>query len=116
MSLRGAPKDIKALDATNSLAMVLQSQKKLVQAEELLKNVVEQLQGQMTVDHPLALIAMHNLAQMYYALGKKVDAERLWREVLEGQKNALGKRHPHTLFTMVELGMLYLNEQKLGPG
>ena len=105
---RGA-KDIKALDATNSLAMVLQAQNKSDQAEGLLKNAVQELQAQMTVDHPLTLITMFSLAQTYVALGKKVDAKRCWTDVLARQRRVLGDKHPHTLLTMVELALLLLN-------
>ena len=58
---RGAA-DLKTLDATNSLALVLAAQNKLEEAERLANNVVEELKVQITVDHPLTLIAMQNLA------------------------------------------------------
>jgi tetratricopeptide (TPR) repeat protein len=107
------PTDLKTLDATNSLAMVLQTRGKSEQAEGLLKNVVEELQKQMTVDHPSTLLAMHNLAHVYYALGKKIDAERLFNEVLGRQRRLLGDRHPHTLLSMVWLAFLYLEQDEL---
>ena len=108
---RGAT-DLKTLDATNSLALVLAAQNKSEQAERLLKNVVEELKVQMTVDHPLTLIAMQNLALIYDALGRKIEAARLLNGVLDRQRKVLGNRHPHTLLSMVRLAFLYLGQKE----
>ena len=108
---RGAT-DLKTLDATNSLALILHAQNKSEEAERLLQNVVGQLREKMAADHPLTLIAMHNLAMTYDGLGRKIEAERLLNEVLDRQKTVLGKKHPHALLTMVRLAFLYLGQNQ----
>jgi tetratricopeptide (TPR) repeat protein len=92
--------------------LVLATQNKSEQAELLLKNVVEELKVQMTVDHPLTLIAMQNLALIYGTLGRNIEAARLLNEVLGRQRKVLGNRHPHTLLTMVSLALLYLGQKE----
>ncbi len=108
---RGAS-DLKTLDATNTLASVLAAQNNLEEAERLVKNVVDELTVQMTVDHPITLAAMLNLALIYEALGRKVEAEQLLKEVLGRQRKVLGNRHPHTLLTMFRLAMFYLGKKE----
>ncbi|KAJ7260180.1 hypothetical protein C8J57DRAFT_1072445 [Mycena rebaudengoi] len=82
------------------------------QAQELCKDLLEQVKSTLGMEHPKTLDAMAGLADTYASLGKLADAEELQVVILEKRKKVLGAEHPDTLTTMGSLGTTYRDHGK----
>ena len=75
----------------NNLAVLLQAQGKLGEAEPLCKQVLRAQRGTLGEEHPDTLGSMNNLAELLRAQGKLGEAEPLYEQALRAQRDTLGE-------------------------
>jgi tetratricopeptide (TPR) repeat protein len=85
------------LQSITVLALVLQSQGKYDEAEQLNRRALEGREKELGIHHPDTLASVSNLASVLQSQGKYDEAEKLNRRALEGKEKELGVHHPDTL-------------------
>ena len=95
------------------LAQVLQTQGKLVEAEEMYERALQGREKLLGTEHPLTLDIVNSLGTLYGKQGKLNLAEQIYNRVLQSREKALGIEHPLTLDTVNNLGTLYGKQGKL---
>jgi tetratricopeptide (TPR) repeat protein len=103
---------VDTLASLRSLAMLFQAQRRLADAERLLRQVVDARRSTLGAEHPETLTAVHDLAELSRRQGKDREAESLFRQVLEARRRVLGPEHRATLAAMVSLGELKLWQRR----
>jgi hypothetical protein len=98
----------------SNLAMLLQAQGKLGEAEPLMRETLEVQRATLGPKHLDTLTSMNNLATLLRAQGKLAEAAMLFKETLEGFRAALGPQHPYTLST--EHWLAQVSQQRKGGG
>ncbi len=93
----GHPDTLESLD---NLAMVLQEQARLFEAEPLRRQALEVRRKIHGADHPTTLAAMYGLVNLLQAREKFEEAESLSLETLELRRRVLGEEDPATLESM----------------
>jgi serine/threonine protein kinase/Tfp pilus assembly protein PilF len=107
------PDHPETLVAQNALALVLQDEGKLAEAEVLVR---ECLSGQRRVrgpDHPETLAVLNNLAALLSDEGKLAEAETLYRQNFDAFLRVRGPEHPDTLTALDNLAEVLQTEGKL---
>jgi serine/threonine-protein kinase len=99
LALLGAD-DAETLGAQGNLALVVQANQRLGEAEEIFRDVVARTPPE---DEPRALIAAANLGYVLFLRARYVEAATLLRPTLERARTVLGDSHPLTLQTMSAL-------------
>ena len=107
------PQDPETLESINNLALLLQSQGKLEEAEPLYRDALAGYKARFGEEDPRTLTVMDNLALLSYNRGRLGEAESLLRGALEGRRKALGTDHPDTLSSMNNLASVLQDEGKL---
>eukprot|EP01050_Picozoa_sp_SAG11_P019895 SAG11_NODE_3245_length_2584_cov_3.260362_2_plen_135_part_00 len=85
------------LASASNLALLLQDQGKLDEAEPLCRETLRVQRETLGGTHPSTLVTASNLAGLLRAQGKLDEAEPLCRETLRVRRETLGGTHPHTL-------------------
>ena len=93
----------------NNLAALLQSTKRLLEAEPLVRRVVEIL----SPEQPNFAGALNNLAQLLKATDRLSEAEPLMRRALQIDKATLGTQHPNVAIRLNNLALLLLDTNRL---
>jgi tetratricopeptide (TPR) repeat protein len=97
------PETLKSME---KLAMLLNVQGKLREAEPLYRDVLRCRRETLGNSHPLTLGTMNNLGVLLKGEGVLGEAESLHREALDCQRTTLGNNHPDTLTSMSNLASL----------
>jgi serine/threonine protein kinase/tetratricopeptide (TPR) repeat protein len=105
--------NIETLASINDLALLLQSQGKLAEAEPLYREALAGYRAQLGDSNPETLTVIDNLALVSYARGKLPDAEALLREALAGRRTTLGDADPVTLGSVNNLASVLQDQGKL---
>jgi tetratricopeptide (TPR) repeat protein len=96
------------LELTNRVAMLLQAQGKMDEAESLYRHALAGREAKLGTDHPDTLMAVEGLATLLNDQNRLDEAESLYRRALGGREAKLGPDHPDTLTSASNLaGLLY---------
>ncbi|CAJ2512806.1 Uu.00g009250.m01.CDS01 [Anthostomella pinea] len=87
----------------NNLALVLDSQGKHAEAEQIHWQTLKLKTKVLGREHPDTLTSMDNLAEGLRHQGKHDEAEQMHRQTLELRDKVLGREHPDTLASMNNL-------------
>jgi len=91
----------------NNLAVLLQTNGNLDEAEALFREALEAHREGLCPRHPDTLISINNLAAvLMQKKGELGEAEALFREALEAKRDTHGTRHPDTLMSINNLAVL----------
>lgn len=96
--------DPEALDAQESLAMVYFNADLAVQAEPLLRQVLQGRVQTLGEDHPTTLTTISNLGNILWAQDRFEEVEALDRRTLEIRLRTLGENHLDTLRSRSNVG------------
>jgi len=107
------PLNLDTLSLINNLALVLQFQGKLAEAEPMLRETLAERRQLLGNSHPHTLHSINNLASLCRAQGKLTEAEPLSREALAERRQVLGSSHPDTLTSIGNLALLLRQQGKL---
>ncbi len=88
------------LDAMTSVALYLQYQGNLAEAEPMCRDVIARSLATLGPDHQQTLRRQFNLATLLEDQGKIADAHDLHRRVLETRRRVLGEDDPDTISSM----------------
>lgn len=105
--------DLERADKTDLMwkcALVLLSDGRYSESEELSVQVMETRKRVLGDEHPDTLASMGNLAFTYNKQGRWKEAEKLGVQVMETEKRVLGDEHPDTLTSMNNLALTYGNQ------
>ena len=92
--------DPEALTSMNNVAVLLQAQGKLAEAESLLRQTLEQLKARFGADHGNFLRSQNSLGCLLQNQGKYPEARRLYLQTVETQRRVLGSDHLDTIATL----------------
>ncbi len=92
----------------NNLAILLQAQNKLAEAEPLFREALEICRAAFPAGHPSLLTAKRNLADLYAKQGKTDEAVPLLREILESSRATLPKDSPELAGVLATFGQTLL--------
>ena len=101
------------LIAMNNLAVLLEAQGKLEEAESLHREAVERYRRVLGNEHESTLRSINNLSVVLQKSGKLAAAEPLRREALEGRRKSLGDDHPDTLRSINSMGGLLVAQGRI---
>ena len=87
----------------NNLAIVLNSQGKYEEAEQMHRQTLALRETVLGREHPDTLDSMNNLALVLDSQGKYEEAEQTHRQTLALMETVLGREHPDTLASMNNL-------------
>mmetsp|Transcript_13843 Transcript_13843/g.39781 ORF Transcript_13843/g.39781 Transcript_13843/m.39781 type:complete len:337 (+) Transcript_13843:72-1082(+) len=102
-----------ALHSMSRLAVELQAQGRLAEAEPLLREALEVCRATRGASHSDTLLSTTRLAALLQDRGELAQAEPLCREALEASRAALGTRHATYLVAMNDLASLLHDRGKL---
>ena len=85
---------------------------RLIQAEELEMQVVENSERVLGAEHQFTLMNISRLALVLSAQGKYNEAEKLHRRVLEMREKILGEQQPDTLTSVSNLALVLQHQKK----
>ena len=94
------------LTSMNNLALVLNSQGKYEEAEQMHRQTLALSESELGKKHPSTLTSMNNLARVLDRQGKYEEAEQMHRQTLALRESELGKKHPETLGSVYCLAYL----------
>jgi len=97
----------------NGLAVLLQAQGKLAEAEPLYRRALAIHEKVLGAEHPDTASSLNNLANLLQDQGKLAEAEPLHRRALAIHEKALGAEHPNTATTLNNLASLLKDQGKL---
>jgi len=80
-----------------------------IEAEAMLRAVVDAREQVLGAGHPDTLTGVHNLAQVLSDQGKLSEAEQMHRRVLDEREKTLGLEHPQTLMSASNLASVLWN-------
>lgn len=92
--------------AQNNLAATLlemHNEKKIEEATEIFRSILESLEQSIGLDDPQTLTVMNNLVASLDKQRNYNDAERLYRQTLDTNLRVLGEDHPDTITSMHNL-------------
>ena len=92
-------KAVFALASINNMALLLQDQGKLGEAEPLYREALDGRRRTLGDSHPDTLTSINNLESLLQAQGKLGEAEPLYREALDECRLTLGDAHADTTVT-----------------
>jgi tetratricopeptide (TPR) repeat protein len=95
------------------LGILLNSQGKIAEAEQMYQRALAGYEKALGPDHPSTLRTVNNLGNLYCAQGEIVEAEQMYQRALVGKEKALGSYHTSTLQTVHNLGKLYYEQGKM---
>ncbi|KAI1445141.1 Tetratricopeptide repeat-domain-containing protein [Annulohypoxylon stygium] len=87
----------------NNLALVLDSQGKYEEAEQMHRQTLELSERVLGKENPDTLDSMNNLALVLDSQGKYEEAEQMHRQTLELRERVLGRENPSTLRSKANL-------------
>jgi tetratricopeptide (TPR) repeat protein len=96
----------------DALAALYRNEKKLSDAEMLLKQAVEGRRRVLGEHHLDTLVSLNNMGLLYLEQHRYSEAETLFNELLEERRRALGPDHPDTIGVWYSLGRLRLEQQQ----
>ena len=100
------------LISMNNLAIVLGSQGKYEQAEEMYRQALRLAETVLGKEHPDTLMSINNLATVLSDQGKYKQAEEMHRQALRLKEIVLGKKHPSILASMNNLANVLRGQGK----
>jgi tetratricopeptide (TPR) repeat protein len=95
-----------AIGALNSLAVVLNGQRKFAEAEATYREALPLWRKRYGQEHPDLATGLGNFATVLMAQGKLAEAESVYREIVLLQRKMLGNEHPSLAAYLVRLGNL----------
>ncbi|RYP03604.1 hypothetical protein DL764_005034 [Monosporascus ibericus] len=98
------------LTSMDDLPLVLNSQGKYDEAEQMYRQALALSKAVLGKKHSVILTSMDNLANVLDNQGKYDEAEQMYRQVLQLRQAVLGRKHPDTLTSMNNLTYV-LNKQ-----
>lgn len=101
------------LTSMNNLALVLSSQGKYEEAEEMHGQALALMERVLGKEHPSTLASMINLASVSSSQGKHKQAEEMHGQALALWQMMVGKEHPSTLTSIVRDSMDNRNDSGL---
>ena len=101
------------LTVINDLAILLNDQGNVNEAEILYRRALETREQTLGLEHPDTLTSVNDLGTFLMKQGKLAEAEPLLQRAVEGRKRTLGANHPHTLNSIANLA--HLHKAKEGP-
>ncbi|MCG3126730.1 MAG: Serine/threonine-protein kinase PknD [Phycisphaerae bacterium] len=100
------------LTTLNNLALIVQEQGRLAEAEPLSRDVLER-RRKLLGEHRDTITSAHNHAQLLLALNRLPEAETLQREALAFRQRTLGEAHPLTVLSTTALGLCLRRQGRL---
>jgi tetratricopeptide (TPR) repeat protein len=102
------------MNALHAIAIVLQNQGRLDEAEPLMRKVVEVRLRAWGPMHGDTAHATHLLARLLRSQGRPADAEPMYRQALKTYRRLFGPKSPqYTLDAMLELALSLMDQGKL---
>jgi len=98
------------LTMMSNLGSILFDERRIGEAESLLRDVLSQRRRVLGEKHPQVAISMTRLARVLSAEGHYQEAEQLYREALARDRADLGETHLDTLNTMSNLAGVLVEE------
>ncbi|KAF2820888.1 hypothetical protein CC86DRAFT_303869 [Ophiobolus disseminans] len=95
--------DVEWLNLAWKTAMVLYSDGRYNEGEELFVQVMETRKKKLGADHPSTLTSMNNLAHTQKSLGRVVEAMKLMRECVQLCQQRFKPNHPNLLSSLATL-------------
>jgi tetratricopeptide (TPR) repeat protein len=102
-----------SLSSMHSVALSLQAQGRLAEAEALMRQALDSLKVRYGVQDAHTLRAQNSLACLLQNQGRYVDARRLYLHTVELQRRLLGTDHLDTIATLENLGTLLYEQDEL---
>lgn len=102
--------DLEVAASLNDLAIVMDRQGKLDEAERLHR---EALARRKKLDHPSVTSSLYLLGELHLRQSKLTDAEQLLREAVARRKNLLGPDHVDVAKALTALGVTLSRQEKL---
>ena len=99
-----------ALAATAELGVLYQRLGMSVEAETLIRRVLEIRVKTLGEDHPSSLVSLNQLADFLFSQGRIDEVEPLDRKTLEIRRRVLGAEHPDTLRSLNGLAATIFNQ------
>jgi serine/threonine protein kinase/Tfp pilus assembly protein PilF len=98
----------------NNLAMVLSSQGRSAEAEQLQREAIEVAKAEKDPDARRTAKLLHNLGKTLYAENKLAEAQKAYAQALQYERKELGDSHPETLTTTMALAELFEQQGQFG--
>jgi tetratricopeptide (TPR) repeat protein len=95
-----------------ALASGSTDQGRYIEAENILRKVVEVRTRILGADHPDTLRSRQNLAVALWRRGRYAEAEADFHEIIEREQKVFGPEHPDTLLSRNNLGLILLGQGK----
>ncbi|KAF4621776.1 hypothetical protein D9613_012140 [Agrocybe pediades] len=105
--------NMNTLYSMHELAVCLQNQGKLAEAEEMYSKVIALQTKILGDDHPSTLTSRHNLGSLYVEKGQWEEAKAIFLPVLEARTRVFGEENMNTLDSMHQLARCLENQGKL---
>ncbi|KAF4621732.1 hypothetical protein D9613_012173 [Agrocybe pediades] len=105
--------NMNTLSSMHNLALCLQYQGKLAEAEEMYSKVIALQTKILGDDHPSTLASRHSLGSLYVAKGQWEKAEAILIPVVEAHTRVFGEENMNTLDSMQGLALCLQNQGKL---
>ena len=100
------------LASMSNLALVLRSQGRYDEAEQMHRQILQSKRKTLGDRHPDTLMSMANLTKILFNQGKHKEAEHMGQETLQLTEIVLGKEHPYTLMSMNNVGLVLSSQDK----
>jgi tetratricopeptide (TPR) repeat protein len=100
------PDHLDTATSANSLAVMVQDQGHLAEAQSLFKTALVIREKALGPDHPDIATSLNNLASLFHAQGDLAGVRQLYERALAIREKALGPDHPDTATTLNNLAVL----------
>jgi len=105
--------DLNTFTLLNNIALFLQGQGKLTEAEVYLREALNGCRSTLGNENPSTLTSINNMGSLLQDQGKLANAEIYYTEALELRRSTLGNEHPDTLTSINNMGNLFKAQGKL---
>ena len=83
-----------SLSISTNLAVLLQTNNRLAEAEPLLRRTLAIIEGKLGPEHPNVATSLNSLAQLLQAMNRLGEVEPLMRRALAIDERSFGPEHP----------------------
>ena len=105
-------KHLNTLTTINNLALVLEEQGKVKEAEQMHRKTLLLKEEVLGKKHPDTLRCLNNLAVALDKQGNYAEADALYLATLSSREKVLGKEHPETLKSMHQVATVLTRQKK----